>query len=124
MFSPDIRCIRHLEIHHERTSIIIPLLPSFGIYTENMIEEVNRVVGKGIVSNMVGVKANTKVVWADYGYDGITLFISFLKLSKASKIARVAEATGKIGGALAILNKITEIPNIPKNIFLELITNL
>ena len=76
------------------------------------------------MSNIIGVKANTKVVWADYGYDGVTLFTSFLKLSKASKIARVAEASGKISGALAILNKITEIPNIPKNIFLDLITNL
>ena len=91
---------------------------------EGMVEGVNRVVGKGVVSNIVGVKANTKVVWADYGYDGVTLFISFLKLLKASKIVRVAEATGKIGGALAILNKVTEILNIPKNIFLDLITNL
>ena len=91
---------------------------------KGMINGANKIVGKGVVSNIVGVKANTKVVWADYGYDGITLFISFLKISKASKISRVAEATGKIGGALAILNKITEISNIPKNIFLELITNL
>ncbi len=37
-----------------------------------MVEGVNRVVGKGVVSNIVGVKANTKVVWADYGYDGVT----------------------------------------------------
>ncbi|MDI3476244.1 MAG: hypothetical protein PWQ95_1972 [Thermococcaceae archaeon] len=91
---------------------------------EGMIKEVNKVIGEGVLDNTVVVRVNTRVVWADYGYEGVTLFISFLKLSKVSKVARVAEATGKIGGALTILNKLTEIPNIPKNIFLEIINNL
>lgn len=62
-----------MEIHHERTSITILSLPSFGIYTESMIEGVNKIVGKGVITSTTKVSVYEGTIYADVLEDGVIL---------------------------------------------------
>ncbi|ASJ05616.1 COG1470 family protein [Thermococcus barossii] len=92
---------------------------------DGIINGVSKIVAKGVTQSTIGINVDTKTVWADYGYDTVTIFISFVKITKATKIAKITKTAGKLGGVLTFLDKfVNDIPNIPKNIVLEIISNV
>ncbi|KUH32778.1 hypothetical protein APY94_08305 [Thermococcus celericrescens] len=95
-----------------------------GYMIEGIINGANKIVGKGVTEITIGINVDTRTAWADYGYDTATIFISFVKITKATKIAKIMKTAGKLTGVLTFLDKfVNGIPNIPKNIVLEIISN-